>query len=334
MDSEERSRAIRDAFFGRLPEYSTERFYLLSELQESCRGGIVCLDELDDGEGASPPPPPAKHSTAQGWSDASRNSNESSGDGGPHEAISLNACPKNLLVYYVTWRTEEPVKTLVDRVARIAYQCSLPNKYTMIAVDILFDASTTTAAAQAAAREGMRSVASVFPDAGCISAGLTSSPAAIPALDVVYDRMRWLRRVGVHWTVISMHRSDFLGYFGEDSQEAEPEAVSGVSQYFAAVPNVRSWVETECAVDLTPYCGPSQSSSTEGAGAGESNNKKSSAAAAAHTSATVDFDAEKEHAAAARVLNAKHGLKDFIRLQALAFAVLSMLLWWYFHKES
>jgi hypothetical protein len=317
MELEERDQMINDAAFGRLPDYSTERFYLLAEIQEACRGGIVCLEEMDEGEG--PPPPPKDAKKLENPKTSGKGSHYGAGQ---HEAISLNACSKNLLVYYVIWRTDEAAKMLIDRVARIAYQCSLPNRYTMIAVDILFDAGTTAPeAAQAVAREGIRSLAAVFPETGCISFGLTSNPAAIPALDMVHDRMRWLRRVGVHWTVITWQRSDFLGYFGDANEEVEPEAVSGVMQYFAAVPDVRSWIETACGVDLTPYCGPivtpSPSSSSCGSGG---------------VRPAVDFDPDKAHAAAQRILDAKQGVRDSIRLQALAFALLSMFMWWYFQR--
>lgn len=193
------------------PEYSTERYYLLSEIEEHSSELICCDDEGLD-----------------------------------LDLSSLAADETKLVAHYLTWNMSHGMSQLLRNAGQHMSACggdTMISKHSLVIIDALFSSGDfSNVMVKNAASEGIAELrAGVFRRAGCILLGLSNNPTAAPALDNFHEHVKDREWKQLKWTIVSAKRVNFLGHEGELS--FVPDAASNVIQQYTSQPELKSYLK-------------------------------------------------------------------------------------------
>lgn len=203
------------------PEYSTERYFLLSEIEEHSFE-FVCLD--DDGVDTSPD--------------------------------RFVASRRKMVVHYLTWNMAGGWASLENTVSGHISLCGGPtaiSKHSLVVIDAIFRSSDYSAVmVKNAATEALNALqAGLCRGAGCILLGISNNIVAAPGLDAFYDILSTRDTKKFQWSIVTAKRVNFLG---QDLLTFAPEAASNVLQQYACCPDLATYFQEQFGLDERASC--------------------------------------------------------------------------------
>jgi hypothetical protein len=217
----------------RLPSYSTERFYLLSELEELCGELQVIYPELDDRDSSTESEIPSTLLTEKYWlSKIDNSTNKEEKEEKDSQSISL---------IYIIWKESDGLPRLMKSIeltlGTMEFNSSLPSSASsasvsssplvnrIIAVEILLkEKGVWTAEQETFFIETLTKFANKYSSLQFLF-GLSDDYAS-PALEALLHTATELHKQQQKCSLITSHTSNYLGH----NQDAEPDAISDVFQ--------------------------------------------------------------------------------------------------------
>lgn len=194
-----------------LPDYSTERYYLLSEIEENS-DEMLCFD--DEGFKLKP--------------------------------VQICSSKNRIVVHYITWDMSQGWERLEATVRGYMSECgeeSCLSQYCIVAIEAIYHSSDYSAVmVKNAVSLAMSSLqGGLLSAAGCIVFGISNNTVAAPALDVINDHMSAYDLSNIQWAMATAQRTHFLG---NATLNLNPEAVGNVSQQYVSSKPLSNYLQS------------------------------------------------------------------------------------------
>ena len=207
------SDAVSDIHYIILPEYSTERYFLLSEIEANA----TSLTFLDDDETDS------------------YNKNNS--------RESHNSELENIKVYYVLWDLSLSLPVLLHSIESVTLRISSENISSKLLVIDVFCSQTGICKniknLNSVIVPALSSIQDKYKCFDCIVFGITDHKSAAPGLDIAFDRLAVLGNQGLRWSITASNKTDFFGH----GINITPDAIDNVNQCAISSPNFDGWIK-------------------------------------------------------------------------------------------